>query len=80
MKYAAIDILSGRRELYAPKGAELTIHRYSGHVAFCSWNGGEQFPCHVDKLSDIKPASEPVRKALSAKDAELIEKYKQSLL
>lgn len=75
-KFAQVDITSHTKgTLYAPKGAELTISHYSGHVAFCSWDGGEFFPCHVDKLVDTKPAPDPVIKKRSEKDAALIEEY-----
>jgi len=76
IKFAIANITSHHSgKLYAPKGAELTISHYNGHVAFCSWNGGELFPCRVDLLGDVKPPPEPVKIKRSEKDAALIEEY-----
>ena len=53
--YAATHIVSHiTGKLYAPMGAEIEIINSRGEVAICLYNG-QRFPCHVSKLTSVKP-------------------------
>lgn len=57
--YATQQILSGKKEVYAEKGDELTVTN-SGHppVMICRDAKGNLFPVHENNLSENKPINQ----------------------
>ena len=53
--YAATHVVSHiTGQLYAQMGAEIEVINTRGEVAICLYNG-KRFPCHVSKLTAVKP-------------------------